>query len=126
MLKNFAVCALFLALETGSVTAQQRDLGKIELPGADFDIVAGPAVAEGQPGPGHPAALIDVTGLTADSDFTVFMRKDVPEDVRQAALRRLWVLMQLPVSCDELCHEPEPTAPSLARLASEKLSVVAE
>jgi hypothetical protein len=95
---------------------------------AALALVAGaiPAVAEGQPGPGHPAALIDVSGLAADSDFTVFMRKNVPEDVRRAALRRLWVFMQLPVSCDELCHEPEPTPFSSAILASEKLSVVAE
>lgn len=104
MFKHFAVCALLLALETGSANAQQQDPGKIELPGADFDI----------------------SSLTADSDFTVFMRKDVPEDIRRAALRRLWVLMQLPVSCDELCHEPEPAASSLARLASEKLSIAAQ
>jgi hypothetical protein len=104
MLKHFAVGALLLALATGSASAQQRDLGKIELPDADFDI----------------------SGLTADSDFTVFMRKDVPEDIRRAVLRRLWVFMPLPVSCDELCHEVEPAASSPARVASEKLSVAAQ
>jgi hypothetical protein len=104
MFKHFAVCALLLALETGSASAQQQDLGKIELPGADFDI----------------------SDLTADSDFTVFMRKDVPEDIRRAVLRRLWVLMQLPVSCDELCQEMGPAASNPARVASEKLSVAAQ
>jgi hypothetical protein len=104
MFKYFAVCALLLALETGSVNAQQQDPGKIELPGADFDI----------------------SRLTADSDFAAFMRKDVPEDIRRAVLRRLWVLMQLPVSCDELCQEVEPAAPSPARVASEKLSVAVQ
>jgi hypothetical protein len=74
----------------------------------------------------HPAALIDIDAMTAESDFSVFMGKDVPEDVRRAALRRLWVLMQLPVSCDDLCYEPEPTASGFARVASEKQSVAAQ
>jgi hypothetical protein len=46
--------------------------------------------------------------------------------VRRAALRRLWVLMQFPVSCDELCHEPESAASGFARVASEKPSVAAQ
>jgi hypothetical protein len=69
----------------------------------------------------HPAALIDIDALTAESDFTVFMSKDVPEDVRRNALRRLWVLLQLPVSCDDLCYEPQPAPSGSVRLASEKL-----
>jgi hypothetical protein len=41
MLKHFAVCAVLLVLGTGSVNAQQQDvvLRKIEVPGADFDVV---------------------------------------------------------------------------------------
>jgi uncharacterized protein DUF3306 len=69
----------------------------------------------------HPATLIDIDALTAESDFTGFMGKGVPEDVRRNALRRLWVLLQLPVSCDDLCYEPEPAPSGFARLASEKL-----
>lgn len=87
--------------------------------------LAGPAVAQDQPAARNPTALVAVDALTADFDFTVFMRKDVPNDVRRAALRRLWVLMQLPVSCDELCLEPEPAASGLARLASEPRAVTA-
>ena len=71
--------------------------------------IAGPAIADDRP-PGRPPAAHDIGALTADSDFTVFMRQDVPEDVRRAALRRLWVLMQLPVSCHDLCYEPHPEA----------------
>jgi hypothetical protein len=89
-------------------------------------VLSGPASALGQSAPSHPAALFEISSLTADSDFTVFMHKDVPEDVRRAALRRLWVLMKLPVSCDELCYEPEPTASGFADLASEKLFVAAQ
>jgi hypothetical protein len=83
--------------------------------------------AQGQTWPAgtHPDALIDIGSLTVDSDFTVFIRKEVPEHIRLAALRRLWVLMQLPVSCDELCYKPEAAASSLARLASEKVPVAA-
>jgi hypothetical protein len=69
----------------------------------------------------HPAALVNADALTAESDFTVFMSKEVPEDVRRNALRRLWVLLQLPVSCDDLCYEPEPAPSGFVRLASEKL-----
>lgn len=79
-----------------------------------------------QQSPVHPAALIDINALTAESDFTVFMGKGVPEDVRRNALRRLWVLLQLPVSCDDLCYEPQPAPSGFARLASEKLPPIAQ
>ena len=41
MLKYITVCAVLLVLGTGSVNAQQQDvvLRKIEVPGADFDMV---------------------------------------------------------------------------------------
>ena len=68
----------------------------------------------------NPAGVIDINALTLESDFTVFMGQDVPEEVRRIALRRLWALMELPVSCHDLCHEPEPAAPGLARLASDQ------
>ncbi len=86
---------------------------------------AGPTVAQVRSVASHPAALIDLNALTVDTDFTVFMRKDLPEDVHRAALRRLWVLMQFPVSCHDLCYEPEPAASGFARLTSEKLPVTA-
>ncbi len=37
-----------------------------------------------------PPDLPDIESLTKDSDFTVFMREGVPEDIRRLALRRLW------------------------------------
>jgi uncharacterized protein DUF3306 len=87
--------------------------------------LAGPAIADDRP-PGDPRVAHNIGALTAESDFTVFMHKDVPEETRRAALRRLWVLMQLPVSCDELCQEPEPAAFGFARVASEKLAIAAQ
>jgi hypothetical protein len=89
-------------------------------------VLAGPAVAQGQFAGRHPAILVDIGTLTTESDFTVFMRKDVPEDLRRSALRTLWGLMKLPVSCHELCSEPEPAASDSTRVASEKLSVAAQ
>jgi hypothetical protein len=83
-------------------------------------VLAGPAVAGGQTTAGHSAAHVDIAALTAESDFTVFMRKDVPHDVRSAALRRLWVLMQLPVSCDDLCYQSEPLVSGTAHAAGMK------
>jgi len=38
-----------------------------------------------------PEDLPDIETLTADSDFTVFMRKGVPEILKRAALRKLWL-----------------------------------
>src|SRR5262245_10718704 len=74
------------------------------------------AIAEGQLSDRHPASLVDIGSLTLDSDFTVFMREDVPEAVRRIALRRLWTLMAPSQSCMELCIEPEPG--SAARLVA--------
>ena len=39
-----------------------------------------------------PASLPPVEGLTAASDFTAFLRAEVPAALRQAALRRAWTL----------------------------------
>lgn len=40
--------------------------------------------------PFDPADLPPIDSLTAESDYTLFMRKEVPEALRQQALRRLW------------------------------------
>jgi hypothetical protein len=84
-------------------------------------LLVGPAAAQVlQPAAPPPAASIDIGALTAQSDFTVFMREDVPEEMRQAALRKLWRLIDLPVSCMDLCQDSEPAAPIALRFASEQ------
>lgn len=40
--------------------------------------------------PADIAKLPDIESLTADSDFTVFMRKGVPKSLQRRALRKLW------------------------------------
>jgi hypothetical protein len=97
---------------------------RVWLPACLIAATVAPSVAE--QAPSHPAILVDVNALTAESDFTVFLRKDVPEEVRRAALRRLWVIMKLPVSCDELCHEPNPAASGVALLSSGQASIPTE
>jgi mannose-6-phosphate isomerase-like protein (cupin superfamily) len=59
-------------------------LSRIHVAAVLFGLVlAGPAAALD---PRHQAAPVDIDALTAESDFTVFMHKDVSEDVRRAAL----------------------------------------
>jgi hypothetical protein len=70
--------------------------------------IPGPIPARAQFAASHSAAGFNANALTAASDFTVFMRKDIPEGVGRIALRKLWTLMALPPSCMELCIEPEP------------------
>jgi hypothetical protein len=41
--------------------------------------------------PVDPAELPSIDELTEDSDYTVFLRKGVPDTMRKAALRKLWV-----------------------------------
>jgi len=42
--------------------------------------------------PEEIAALPKIDELTADTDITVFLRRGVPEGLRNAALRRMWML----------------------------------
>jgi Protein of unknown function (DUF3306) len=50
-----------------------------------------PSVPEpAEPDAIDPRDLPDIDSLTAESDFTVFMRKGVPPELRQQALRKLW------------------------------------
>lgn len=85
--------------------------------------LAAPATADDRPTNRPLITYIDTSTLTIDSDFTVFMGKGAPENVRRAALRRLWVLMELPESCYELCYESHPEAELFA--SSEPRATVA-
>ncbi|MBR0679365.1 DUF3306 domain-containing protein [Roseomonas eburnea] len=39
-----------------------------------------------------PASLPPIEDLTAESDFTAFLRKEVPEAIKRAALRKAWAI----------------------------------
>ena len=51
-----------------------------------------PAESEPELSPEEIAALPPVESLTAESDITAFLRKGVPQALRNAALRRMWAL----------------------------------
>ena len=108
------------AREHEGVRREMVELTRVSdpMPGARL---AAPVVVENQPPPAtHSAASIDISALTLKSDFTVFMDRGMSEEVRRAALRRLWAVIDLPVSCHDLCYEPEPAAPAFAHVASEQ------
>ena len=58
---------------------------------ADPDVAPQVPSTPEPPEPVNPAALPSVDDLTEDSDYTVFLRKGVPDTMRKAALRKLWV-----------------------------------
>jgi hypothetical protein len=54
--------------------------------------VPAPESPELEPPAFDPASLPPIESLTAGSDITAFLRKEVPAALRQAALRRIWTL----------------------------------
>lgn len=74
-------------------------------PGAKDDVQAPPAPDDGpaadrkrddkpsvEEKPFDVSQLPPIDSLTKDSDFSLFMRPEVPDDMRNKALRRLWAL----------------------------------
>lgn len=62
-------------------------------PAAEKNEGAAPAVPSGDTPPATtdaPPELPPIDSLTRDSDFTVFLREGVPEELRRQALRTLW------------------------------------
>jgi Protein of unknown function (DUF3306) len=59
---------------------------------ASSDPPAGEAAADVELTPDEIARLPSIDELTADMDLSVFLRKGVPEALRNAALRRMWSL----------------------------------
>jgi hypothetical protein len=66
--------------------------------------------------PFDPATLPPVETLNKDSDYALFMRPEVPEDLRQKALRRLWATDAVlsapdPVDMHNIDYNAVPTFP---------------
>jgi hypothetical protein len=59
---------------------------------ASADPPAGEAAADPELTPEEIARLPSIDELTADMDLSLFLRKGVPETLRNAALRRMWSL----------------------------------
>jgi hypothetical protein len=64
-----------------------------ETPVADAEVAAAPATeAEAAPEEFDLSSLPSLDELTAETDITAFLRKGVPEHLRNAALRKSWAL----------------------------------
>ena len=80
--------------------------------------VAAPPAAE--PAPEPPPTLEDVQSLTPQSDFSRFARSDVPADVKNAAMKKLFsdphfnVMDRLDTYIDDY-NTPDPIPPELLR-----------
>ena len=70
---------------------RRREPGPGDVP---KDESARPEPADAQPAPAEeetaPLDLPDIETLDKDSDFTVFMKEGVPEELKKLALRKLW------------------------------------
>lgn len=79
------------AEETPKVETPEPEPEPLPLPPEPED-AAPPAVAEDVPPeePPPPLELPDIDSLTRDSDYTGFLRAEVPAELRKAALRKLW------------------------------------
>ena len=79
---------------------------RVELPPAAEPSPAPPAGESAPPGDAEVEALVDslpdIDSLTGESDFTVFLQKGVPEELKQRALRRLWRLNPVFANLDGL------------------------
>jgi hypothetical protein len=63
-----------------------------DAPVTDSGVTAGPATEAEAPQEFDLSSLPSLDELTAETDITAFLRKGVPEHLRNAALRRSWAL----------------------------------
>lgn len=76
-------------LKRESREADERKHGAGE-PEAQAGDETSAAAATGEQAAVDPSELPDIDSLTKDSDYTVFLREGVPEQLRAKALRKLW------------------------------------
>jgi hypothetical protein len=62
---------------------------------SDHEVAVAPPAADASGAPASPAAeeapaLPSIEELTAESDYSVFLGDNVPEEIKRAALRKLW------------------------------------
>src|SRR3546814_13556309 len=69
--------------------AADSSVAKAEIAGPSRQTPAVDPVAVEPPGP-----LPSLENLTAESDLTAFIREGVPESLKKAALRKMWLLEQ--------------------------------
>lgn len=79
--------------ETGAAAADPLQSAIEEAPAGDLAVVPDhDAIDEDGEAPAiAPEDLPDIDSLTAESDYTPFLQKGVPEELARAALRKLWL-----------------------------------
>lgn len=89
----------------------RRDQPEQEGEAADAEMVPAPAADipsdERAEGDGEPLDLPPIDSLGKDSDFTVFMKEGVPEELRRQALRKLWLTDPVLANLDGLLEYGE-------------------
>lgn len=70
--------------------ARRKTLHEAEARGPREDPPPAAALPDPAPEPAAPPELPPVETLTAESDFTAFLKAEVPPALRKAALRRAW------------------------------------
>lgn len=78
---RFAVFSSVMMIFLGGATSAHQDVAV-----GSTDLVAA------SPPPSRPATESNIASLTKDSDFSIFMRPGVPDEVRINALRKLWTM----------------------------------
>jgi hypothetical protein len=93
-------------------------------PAAPAEAAAPPApveVTQAAPEEKEPPELPPVETLTAESDYSLFMRAEVPEETRLAALRKLWTSDPVLAAQDPLDFQnldfTFPTVPDVVKTA---------
>jgi len=89
--------------------------------GENVPVPAGGGVPEDAAEEKPQPELPPIESLTAESDYTAFMQPDVPEEMRLAALRKLWTSDPVLSAMDPLDHQnfdfTFPTVPEVVRTA---------
>lgn len=89
----------------------RRDRPEHEGEAADTEMVPAPAADassdERAEGDSEPLDLPPIDSLDKDSDFTVFMKEGVPEELRRQALRKLWLTDPVLANLDGLLEYGE-------------------
>ena len=88
--------------------AKREILSDPELSTSEASAPASPSV--GPAGAAPAADLPAIESLTKDSDYSAFLREGVPEDLKRAALRRLWVSDPVLANLDGLLEYGEDFA----------------
>ncbi|MEJ2623037.1 MAG: DUF3306 domain-containing protein [Pseudolabrys sp.] len=109
-------------IESAAPDASAADAAPVER--TDSSPAATESVGEGDTPEVDIESLPDVETLTYDSDFSVFLREGVPERLKQAALRKLWLSNPVFANLDGLNDYDPQTMKFLEEAVAEPIAEV--